>query len=88
MELQKKKKKLNCTINIKAISQAINRHNIIKFQALSDSHIIFPYLVRATLVFVIMSTSENIRIIARTPLLNSLRNLSYKLLFPTRLIIQ
>ena len=41
------KKKLKCTINMKVIPQTINKHNIIKFQAWTDSHINFSYHVRA-----------------------------------------
>ena len=36
-------------MNMKVIPQAINQRNIIKFQAWADSHVNFPYLVRAPL---------------------------------------
>ena len=42
--------KLKCTINIKVIPQAINKHNVIIFQAWTDSLVNFPYLVRAPLM--------------------------------------
>ena len=44
----------------KSHTQAINKHNIIKFQAWADPHVNFPYLVRAPFQFKLMFKSWHV----------------------------